>query len=84
MNYTEEEIDRYIEILKSVDKSTSQQSNKVSCKYCHCSDFFIHSGYYNCSNCYFSLGHVLLIMTNLNMEDFTFDKNLSIKESITI
>lgn len=42
MNYTEEEIDRYIKILKSVDKSPppSPQSNTVTCKNCHCSDFF--------------------------------------------
>ena len=55
MNYTEEEIERFIEILKSVDKSPSPspQSNRVTCKQCHCPNFFIDKGYYYCSNCCF-------------------------------
>ena len=55
MNYTEEEIERFIEILKSVDKSPSlsPQSNRVTCKQCHCPNVFIDKGYYYCSNCCF-------------------------------
>ena len=39
MNYTEEEIERFIEILKSVDNPPSpplsEQSNRVVCKLCN-------------------------------------------------
>lgn len=41
MNYTEEEIILYIEILKSVDKSPSLKSHTVTCKNCHCPGFFL-------------------------------------------
>ena len=86
MNYTEEEIDRYIKILKSVDESLSPspQSNTVTCKNCHCSDFFIQSGYYYCSNRFLTLGHVLGYYDKSEYEDFTFEKYPFIKESITI
>lgn len=72
MNYTEEEIDRYIEILKSVD--LPPKSKKVSYKYCHCTSFFIQSGYYYCLNCFFSLGHVLGCYEKFEYERFYFRK----------
>ena len=38
MCYTEEEIAKFIEILKS--DNSPPKSNKVSCECCNCSDFF--------------------------------------------
>ena len=40
MNYSKEEIERFIKILKSVDKSPPK-SNKVVCKNCQICNFFI-------------------------------------------
>ena len=58
-------------------------SNKVTCKYCNCSDFFIQSGFYHCSNCFVSQGHVLGYYDKAENERFYFRKNLFIKENIT-
>ena len=72
MCYTEEEISKFIEILKS--DNSPPKSNKVSCKYCNCSDFFIPCCYYHCSNCFVSLGHVLGYYDKAEYERFYFRK----------
>ena len=73
MNYTEvKEIIQFIEILKSVDKSPSLKSHTVTCKNCHCPDFFIDKGYYYCSDCFLSLGHVLGYYDKPEYETFYF------------
>lgn len=73
MRYTEEEIDRFIEIVKSVDKPLPPpKSNRVTCKYCDGQDIFIQSGYYYCSNCFISLGHVLGFYDKTDFERFHF------------
>ena len=57
MNYTEEEIEIFIEILKFVDKLPV--SNRVVCKQCNNPIFFIDKGYYHCEECCLGQGHVL-------------------------
>lgn len=63
MNYTDEEIEKYIEILRSInintDKKSPMKSNKVTCNNCQKWNFTIESGYYCCTNCGFALGHVI-------------------------
>lgn len=49
-------------------------SNKVTCKYCNCSDFCIQSGFYHCSNCFVSQGHVLGYYDKAENERFYFRK----------
>lgn len=62
MNYTDDEIERYIKILKSldinIDKKSPIKSNRVTCN-CQKSDFTIESGYYYFINCGYGLGHVI-------------------------
>lgn len=74
MNYTDEEIVRYIEILKSDDKPPSPQSNAATCKQCNNPNFFIDKGYYYCWNCFLSLCHVLGYYDKSEYERFHFRK----------
>ena len=69
---TEEEIAKFIEILKS--DNSPPKSNKVSCKCCNCSTFFIKSNYYHCSNCFVSLADVLGYYDKAEYERFYFRK----------
>ena len=62
MNYTHEEIEKYIKILQSLDMNiikNGQLNQRVTCNNCNFSVSFIESGYYYCSSCGFGLGHVL-------------------------
>ena len=63
MNYTDDEIERYINILKSlvinINENSPIKSNRVTCNHCQKSDSTIESGYYYCTNCGFGLGHVI-------------------------
>lgn len=74
MRYTDEEIAKFIEFLKSASPSPSRGSNKVACKYCNCSNFFIQTGYYHCSNCFVSQGHDLGYYDRAEYERFFFRK----------
>ena len=83
MCYTEEEIAKFIEILKSGNKSP--KSNKVSCKYCNCSIFFLFNPVITIVQIVLLVWVMfLVIMIKLSMKDLTFAKNPFIKESITI
>ena len=61
MNYTDEEVEKYIKILKSINininKKSPTKSKKVTCNNCQKSDFTLESGYYYCKNSGFVLGH---------------------------
>ena len=45
MCYTEEEIEKYLEILKNYNKQTVEDENrKVRCRNCQSDSFFVESG----------------------------------------
>lgn len=74
MNYTEDEIGRYIEILKSVD--LPPKSKKVSCKY--------YTGYCYRLNCFLVLVMFLVITINLISNDFTFEKKKKLSKKVSL
>ena len=60
MCYTEEEIEKYLEILKNYNKQTVEDKNrKIRCRNCQSDSFFIESGYNICDSCGSTNGHVL-------------------------
>ena len=84
MNYTEEEIERYLEILRSYKTIPEQKEcKKVICKNCQSDSFVVDSGYNICDSCGTTNGHVLGYF-DLSMIDFTFEKRVFIRESITM
>ena len=59
MQYTEEEIKKYLDILHNYT-TQKEESNKPKCKNCQESDYFsIYSGYKVCESCGTLNGHVL-------------------------
>ena len=60
MCYTEEEIEKYLEILKNYNKQTVKDENrKVRCRNCQSDSFFVESGYNICDSCGSTNCHVL-------------------------
>ena len=62
MAYSKEDIERYLEILRSYNNTQSkgEENKKVKCWNCHNSEcFFIHLGYSICDYCSAANGHVL-------------------------
>ena len=86
MNYTEEEIERFIEILKSVDKSPSPspQSTRVTCKQCHCPSFLLIRDITIHQIVFFSHGHVLGYYHKSEYERFYFRHKPIYQKNITI
>ena len=61
MTYTKEEIEKYLEILKSYNNTQSEGevSTKVRCSKCQSDSFLVDSGYNICDSCGSTNGHVL-------------------------
>ena len=61
MCYTKEEIERYLEILRSYNNTQSEgeKNTKVRCRNCQSDSFFVESGYNICDYCGLTNGHVL-------------------------
>ena len=73
MSYSEEEIQKYLNILESYNKIYENEyhfvneeyfpnplkSNKVSCHNCKNIHFINHNGYRYCNKCFHSIGHIL-------------------------
>ena len=61
MCYTEEEIERYLEILRSYNNTQSEgeKNTKVRCRNCQSDSFFVESRYNICDSCGLTNGHVL-------------------------
>ena len=68
MCYTEEQIEKYLEILNNYKKThtnqTAEEENsevnrRIRCWNCHSGCFFVNSGYKSCEDCGASNGHVL-------------------------
>ena len=52
MVYTKDEIERYLEILRSYKTQSEEKENtKVGCSNCQSDSFFIESGYNICDSC---------------------------------
>ena len=61
MTYTKEEIEKYLEILRSYNNSQSEEKEniKVRCRNCQSDSFTIELGYNICESCGLTNGHVL-------------------------
>ena len=60
MTYTEEEINKYLNILSNYNKPMQQFIPKSKCLNCSNTEFFtIYSGYKICDECGTANGHVL-------------------------
>ena len=61
MTYTKEEIEKYLEILRSYNNTQSEEkeNKKVKCSNCQSNSFTIESGYKICDYCGVANGHVL-------------------------
>ena len=64
MCYTEEQIEKYLEILNNYNNASTNQAvedanRKVRCWNCQSDCFFVNSGYKICDSCGASNGHVL-------------------------
>ena len=61
MTYTKEEIEKYLEILRSYNNTQSEEKEniKVRCRNCQSDSFTIELGYNICDSCGTTNGHVL-------------------------
>ena len=66
MCYTEEQIEKYLEILNNYNNASTNQavedadaSKKLRCGNCQSNCFFVHIGYSVCGECGVSNGHIL-------------------------
>ena len=65
MTYSEEEIQKYFNILQSYKDTFNNTSiplkppEKVSCHNCKNTHFINHNGYRYCNQCFHSIGHIL-------------------------
>ena len=75
MCYTEEEIEKYLEILKNYNKQTVEDENrKVRCRNCQSDSFFVESGYNICDSCGTTNGYVLGYFDLKEYDRFHFRK----------
>ena len=75
MTYTKEEIEKYLEILKSYNNLQSEdKDNKVRCSNCQNDIFYIESGYNICEECGLTNGHVLGYFDLKEYDRFHFRK----------
>ena len=75
MCYTEEEIEKYLEILKNYNKQTVEDENrKVRCRNCQSDSFFVESGYNICDSCGSTNCHVLGYFDLKEYDRFHFRK----------
>ena len=72
---TEEEIEKYLEILKNYNKQTVEDENrKVRCRNCQSDSFFVESGYNICDSCGSTNCHVLGYFDLKEYDRFHFRK----------
>ena len=76
MTYTKDEIEKYLEILRSYNNSQSEEkeNTKVRCSNCQSDSFFIQSGYNICDSCGSTNGHVLGYFDLKEYDRFHFRK----------
>ena len=75
MTYTKEEIEKYLEILRSYNNTQSEEKeNRVRCSNCQSDSFSIESGYNICEECGLTNGHVLGYFDLKEYDRFHFRK----------
>ena len=76
MTYTNEEIEKYLEILRSYNNSQSEEKEniKVRCRNCQSDSFTIETGYNICDSCGLTNGHVLGYFDLKEYDRFHFRK----------
>ena len=76
MTYTKEEIEKYLEILRSYNNTQSEEkeNTKVRCSNCQSDSFVIDSGYNICDSCGTTNGHVLGYFDLKEYDRFHFRK----------
>ena len=76
MTYTKEEIDKYLEILRSYNNAQSEEkaNTKVRCRNCQSVSFSIETGYNICDSCGLTNGHVLGYFDLKEYDRFYFRK----------
>ena len=76
MDYTEEEIQRYLKILNDYKTTTRQEeeNNLFRCWNCQSDSFFVESGYYICESCGSFNGYVLGYFDLKDYDRFHFRK----------
>ena len=86
MTYTKEEIEKYLEILKSYNnlQSEEKENTNVRCSNCQSDSFSIELGYNVCDSCELTNGHVLGYFDLKEYDRFHFRKKVFIRESTTM
>ena len=74
MTYTKEEIEKYLEILRSYNNQSEEKEKKVRCSNCQSNSFSIESGYNICDSCGLANGHVLGYFDLKEYDRFHFRK----------
>ena len=76
MTYTKEEIEKYLEILRSYNNTQSEEkeNKKVRCSNCQSDSFVIDSSYNICDSCGTTNGHVLGYFDLKEYDRFHFRK----------
>ena len=76
MTYTKEEIEKYLEILKSYKTQSEdvEECKKVKCRNCQSDRFSIELGYNICEECGLTTGHVLGYFDLKEYDRFHFRK----------
>ena len=80
MHYTDEKIERYLNILKKQLSSSGDlgkdtlPDRHVRCWNCHSNRFFVNSGYNICEKCYVSNGQALGFYDHKEYDRFHFRK----------
>ena len=76
MTYTKEEIDKYLEILRSYNNAQSEEkaNTKVRCRNCQSVSFSIETGYNICDSCGLTNGHALGYFDLKEYDRFYFRK----------
>ena len=76
MTYTKEEIDKYLEILRSYNNAQSEEkaNTKVRCRNCQSVSFSIETGFNICDSCGLTNGHVLGYFDLKEYDRFYFRK----------
>ena len=76
MTYKKEEIEKYLEILRSYNNTQSEEkaNTKVRCRNCQSVSFSFESGYNICDSCGLTNGHVLGYFDLKEYDRFHFRK----------
>ena len=75
MTYTKEEIEKYLEILRSYKTQPEENENKkVVCSNCQNDSFLVELGYNICDSCWTTNGHVLGYFDLKEYDRFHFRK----------